>query len=292
MSTSLATVPVARRCQTVLNSFHSTVYFAPDLGRSLAGYGVEDPLAAHVACKTAALGRVGPGVATAALNGLAHRLIARHLPAVWDRVDPRTVVALRTEAADTVLRRLLGEEVVSSPGMAEAAGLAVRAVSGCAPQGRPMYAALADLPMPDAPHLALWHAATRLREYRGDGHIALLLGAGLAGLDALVLHTASGDGVPKEAVLANHGWTSAEWDASEERLRARGLLGTDSAPTERGRRFREELESDTDRLDAAPYARLGEEGVARLTELVGGFVATAAEAGAYPPALRHLFTVD
>ena len=38
----------------------------------------------------------------------------------------------------------------------------------------------------------LWHAITLLREYRGDGHVAALLDAGLSGLDALITHTATG----------------------------------------------------------------------------------------------------
>ena len=43
-----------------------------------------------------------------------------------------------------------------------------------------------DLPWPDEPHLALWHAATILREHRGDGHLMALRVAGLDGAEALV----------------------------------------------------------------------------------------------------------
>ena len=67
-----------------------------------------------------------------------------------------------------------------------AAELARTATEGCTAAGRPLYAAHASLPWPDAPHLALWHAITLLREFRGDGHIACLVDAGLDGIDALV----------------------------------------------------------------------------------------------------------
>src|SRR5512132_3432075 len=40
-------------------------------------------------------------------------------------------------------------------------------ISGRDPAGRPLFAAHATLPWPDRPHLALWHAATLYREFRG-----------------------------------------------------------------------------------------------------------------------------
>ena len=51
----------------------------------------------------------------------------------------------------------------------------------CDVAGRPLFAAHMQLPWPDEPHLVLWHAATLLREHRGDGHVAALLTAGLDG---------------------------------------------------------------------------------------------------------------
>ncbi len=58
------------------------------------------------------------------------------------------------------------------------------------PHGRPLFGAHAELPWPAAPHLALWHAQTLLREYRGDGHVALLTTAGLTPVEALALNEA------------------------------------------------------------------------------------------------------
>ncbi|MCH0542307.1 hypothetical protein I3F58_22695 [Streptomyces sp. MUM 203J] len=270
------------RCADMLNSVHAMVYFAPDLGAELAAYGVDDPAAVYLASRAAPWGAVGAGPVTASFNGLKHELIARHLPALWRRVDPGTVLTLRLRAVDALLRRHLGDETVASAEMTEAAALALRAAGACGRRGRPMYAAHADHPAPDEPHLALWHAATLLREYRGDGHVAALTAAGVLGLDALVSHTASSDGLPKEFVMERHGWTEEDWAGAERRLRDRGLMDGEGRLTARGVRMRADLEAETDRLDRAPYERLGAEGAARLTELAGSFIATAAAAGAFP----------
>ncbi|MYS75898.1 hypothetical protein GTY88_36575, partial [Streptomyces sp. SID5926] len=71
-------------------------------------------------------------------------------------------------------------------------------------------------------------------------------------------------------------------DAACDRLRGRGLLDAAGGLTEDGAALREGVERETDRLDAAPYAHLGAEGVARLTELGTGFARTALGAGAFP----------
>lgn len=143
---------------------------------------------------------------------------------IWALASPEEVLAARLRAADATLRRLLGEEVVGSPEMAEAAGLALRAAEACTRHARPLYAAHADLPVPDEPHLAYWHAAALLREHRGDGHLAALLAAGLDPVEALVSHTATGKGMSPRWVLGTRGWHREDWDAASGRLRARGLL--------------------------------------------------------------------
>ncbi|MEV1053039.1 hypothetical protein [Streptomyces sp. NPDC049887] len=271
-----------RRCHNAVNPLHSTVYFSPDYAKELAGIGVEDTSAAYFAGRAAALGAVGPGTVAATFYNFSHELIARHLPAVWDIASPATVLDARMRAVDATLRRLLGDDTVTSPEMAEAARLALRATEACTRPARPLYAAHADLPVPEQPHLALWHAATLLREHRGDGHLAALLSAGLDPLEALVSHTATGKGMSPRWILASRGWRRTDWDAASDRLRERGLLDGDGELTEAGTALRAELEEHTDRLDLAPYEHLGEAGVERLTELGRGFLMTAAAAGAFP----------
>ncbi|TLQ42648.1 SCO6745 family protein [Streptomyces marianii] len=271
-----------RRCHNAVNPLHSTVYFSPDYAKELAGIGVEDTSAAYFAGRAAALGAVGPGTVAAAFYNFNHELIARHLPAVWDTAPPATVLDARMRAVDATLRRLLGDDTVTSPEMAEAARLALRATEACTRHARPLYAAHADLPVPEEPHLALWHAATLLREHRGDGHLTALLSAGLDPLEALVSHTATGKGMSPRWILASRGWRRTDWESASDRLRERGLLDADAELTEAGTALRAELEEHTDRLDLAPYEHLGAAGVERLTELGRGFLMAAAAAGAFP----------
>ncbi|WP_333740945.1 SCO6745 family protein [Streptomyces sp. IBSBF 2806] len=282
MTTSALEPRAGRRCHGPLNSLHATHYFSPDLGRELGALGITRPRAVNFAVRAAALGPVGAGVVTATFFNYKHELVARHVPAVWSTAAPADVLAARLRAVDATLRRLLGEEAVASAEMAEAAQLALRAAEACGRGARPLYSAHADLPVPDEPHLAYWHAATLLREHRGDGHLAVLTSAGLDGLEAMVTHTSTGRGMAPKWVLATRGWTEDDWNAAADRLRERGLLDGDGELTERGVGLREDVEDETDRLDLAPYEHLGAEGVARLTALASTFARLAAAAGAFP----------
>ncbi|MFE7758957.1 hypothetical protein [Streptomyces sp. NPDC057429] len=280
----MSTLPprAGRRCHNSVNPLHSCVYFSPDLGAEFGELGIDDASAAYFAARGAALGAVGAGAVTATFYNFNHELVARHLPAVWSVASPQAALDARLRAADTTLRRVLGEDVIASPGMAEAAGLALRAAEACTRHARPLYAAHADLPVPDEPHLAFWHGATLLREHRGDAHLAALLAAGLDPVEALVSHTATGKGMAPRWILATRGWRRTDWDAAVERLRGRGLLDGAGELTDAGTALRAGLEEATDRMDAAPYEHLGAAGVERLTELARGYLFTAAAAGAFP----------
>ncbi|MFE1802499.1 hypothetical protein ACFW9L_40920 [Streptomyces sp. NPDC059517] len=271
-----------RRCHNVLNPLHSCQYFSPELGTELAAVGVTDRSAAYFASRAAAMGAVGPGTVTATFYNFRHELVARHVPEVWRIASPEVVLAARLRVADRLLRRLLGDEVIASKEVAEAAQLALRATEACTRTARPLYAAHADLPVPEEPHLALWHAATLLREHRGDGHLAVLLGAELDPVEALVSHTATGKGMAPKWVLSSRGWHREDWNAAQGRLRERGLLTAEGELTEAGAALRKEIEASTDRLDTAPYEHLGAAGVERLTELGTGLTTKALAAGAFP----------
>ncbi|GGW99855.1 SCO6745 family protein [Streptomyces chartreusis] len=282
MTTAALEPRAGRRCHNMLNSLHATSYFAPELGRELAALGITHPRAVNFAVRAAALGPVGAGAVTATFYNYKHELVARHVPAVWAIASPEDVLAARVRAVDSALRRLLGEETPASAEMTEAAQLALRATEACSRSARPLYSAHADLPVPEEPHLAFFHATTLLREHRGDGHLAVLMAAGLDGLEAVVTHTATGKGMTPKWIFSTRGWTQEDWDAASERLRGRGLLDAGGELTDQGTALRKEIESETDRLDRAPYEHLGAEGVARLTELGAGFAGAAVTAGAFP----------
>jgi len=114
--------------------------------------------------------------------------------------------------------------------------------------GRPLGAANADVPRPDDPHARLWQATATLREHRGDGHVAALLGAGVAGLDILVLRCALD--LSRDVVQPSRGWRDDEWAAAADRLVGRGLLDVDGSVTDPARRLIADVEAVTDRAAA------------------------------------------
>jgi hypothetical protein len=149
------------------------------------------------------------------------------------------------------------------------------------PQGRALFAAHAALPWPDEPHLVLWHAQTLLREYRGDGHIAALLLAGVTPVEALVLHAASG-AVAAESLRKTRGWSAEDWASAVESLRGRGLLDAEGGLSESGVAFRQLVEDRTDTMAAGAYTALDEVGRARLVELGAPLSRALVQAGMLP----------
>ncbi|MER5932160.1 hypothetical protein [Streptomyces sp. NPDC002054] len=279
---TLEPLAARRAWHGAINPIHATVYFSPDSAEEFAALGLTDPVARNLAARSAAMGAVGAGTVAATFYNYRYDLIARHLPAVWDTASPEQVIAARYRAVDATLRRLLGPEAIASAELAEAAALALRATEACSRHGRTLYSAHADLPVPEEPHLRLWYATTLLREHRGDGHITALLTVGLDPLEALVSHSATGKGFSRKWLKATRGWDQEDLDAASARLRERGLLDEAGELTVAGKELREELETQTDRLDAAPYAHLGAAGLDRLAELGGAFVLQAVVAGAFP----------
>jgi hypothetical protein len=255
------------RAWRVTEPLHAMIYFVPESTERFAALGL-DPATGYFASRAAPLGPVGPAPVIATFYSFAPRLVARALPAAWAKTTPAAVLSARLEAADAALTRGLGA-AVRGPEVAEAARLARRAAEAAAlvPYGRPLYAAHAELPWPDEPHLILWHAQTMLREFRGDGHVATLLTAGLTGLDAMVLHIASGE-TDARFLYQTRGWSRVQWADTADRLRTRGLIeGDEPALTDSGRELRADVEAATDRLATPAYGVLGEDGMIRLAEL-------------------------
>jgi hypothetical protein len=270
------------RTARTLEPLHAMAYFAPETEEHLVAAGLKRGRMCYFAGRAAAMGAVGPGVVVASFCNFSPTLVARHLPAAWGLAAPGAVVEARYAAVDAALRRMLGDDAVASGEVAEAARLARTATDAVTVEGRPLAAAHLDVPWPEAPHLVLWHALTVLREHRGDGHVALLVDAGLSGLEALVTHTASGRGFVAPFAMASRGWSQEEWDAGAAGLAERGLLAADGALTPEGAALRKRLEEDTDRLGAAPWLHLGAEGTARLGEIGGRLAAALVDAGCFP----------
>lgn len=276
---------IARRAKNSLELVHAMIYFAPEAADAFAGLGLDRGRMSYFAGRAAPMGPVGPGVVAATFYSFNPAAVAEVIPRAWQLAAPEAVVAARFEAADAALRRMLGADVLSSELVAETAGLARRAAEACPPDGKPLFAGHADLAWPEAAHLRLWHAVTLLREFRGDAHLAALQRGGLSGLEALVLHTATGETFTEEVSKEMRGWSDQEWATAARGLRERGLLGAEGEITAAGTALREEVEADTDAMSMAPWAALGEDGVEALTRGGAQLSKALAEAGALPPGL-------
>ena len=257
---------VARKCWRTLEPIHGMIYFVPEAADRYAEVGVTGR-SGYFGSRSAAMGAVTAGVVRATFFNFQPDLVARAMDALWDRVTPSQVLDARLRAADGALRRLLGDEV-ASPQVTEAVAL-LRPVVDAArkrPEGRPLFAGHAELPEPEAPHLALWHQITLLREFRGDGHIAALVDAGLRGVEALVLHGASGEVSPR-VLKDSRAWSDSAWNAAVDELRSRGLLEGDELST-RGTELRAGIEDRTDALAAPAWGAIGVDDAARLRSIV------------------------
>jgi hypothetical protein len=268
------------RAHRAIDPLHSQLYFAPEQDEHLAAVGLKPGRMAYFAGRAAPMGAVGAGVVTATFYNFSPSLVAHMIPRAWTLAAPGQVIAARFDAARASLTRLLGEEVAAAPEVAELAGLLRLACADLSPEARPLYAAHADLPWPEEPLVALWHGATLLREHRGDGHVAVLLHAGLNGLEALISHSATGRGFTEAAAKATRGWSDDQWADGCSALADRGLLDGDRL-TEEGEDLRRRIELQTDALAADPWLSLGAERTARVVELGKGFSRRLAEAGAF-----------
>ncbi len=272
----------AGRTARSLETLHALCYFSTEVDAALVDVGLKKGRMLYFAGRAAPMGRVGGGPVTATFFVFNPSLVGHFIPEAWDFASPEDVHAARYAGVDRAYRNLLGEETLASAEVAEAAELARTAALTCAPEGRALHAAHADLDWPEAPHLVLFHALTLLREHRGDGHVAALLHAGLSGLEALVTHTATGKGFTVPAAQATRGWSAEQWDGAIADLAERGLMTAEGALSEAGEQLRADVEAATDRLGAAPWQELGDEGATRLRELARPLAKQAVAAGAFP----------
>ncbi|MFF7011236.1 hypothetical protein ACFY9Y_16125 [Streptomyces fimicarius] len=282
-----------RQMWHLLEPLHAVLYYAPEAFEEAAalGYDTTERWASYFAWRAAPLGAADAREVVRTFHSFAPAMVGAYVPDGWATAAPDVVLAARLRAVDRAYRALFGDRVEGAE-FAEAAELARRAAEAVAPGAhgglaaakapvapgslgaakapvapRGLGAANSALPWPDAPHLALWHAATVLREHRGDGHIAALAEAGLDPVEALVSFAAVGAAAPE--VFASRGWSAAEWGAARQRLRERGLLAADGTATDAGRELRAKVELRTDEEAAAPWRALGEPGRERLAQLLG-----------------------
>lgn len=254
----------ARRMFELVEPIGVIPYAADDPNEAMFALGFTDFWDTYFAGRAAPLGVSAPAAVVDALfYNFAPGEVARHIPKVWATTTPEAAIAARQKGCVNALRRILGDRV-ESPAFARATEMLMRAATSAPAEGRPMYAALRALPLPDEGVARCFHAASLLREHRGDGHIAALMSEGIGGLEAHVLYALSMN-MPAEKFGRIHHLPAAQLANLIAGVRDRGLIGDDGRLSDLGRAVHQRVEDLTDDLAAAPYEILTPE---ELTELI------------------------
>ena len=272
---------IGRRAQAALEVMHIIGYFAPEPAAAYDALGIP-AWQGYFASRSAPLGRVPGQVVVATFYGFSPALVTAAVPAAWEITTPEAMLAARHEGVGAALHGAV-DGTPGADGVEEALGLARRATEGLQAHGRPLYAAHAALPWPTDPLLALWHAATLLREHRGDGHLAALTVARIDPAESLAMHGAS-SGLTT-FLKATRGWSEQEWAAGEQRLEARGLWA-DGELTPAGVARKADVEAQTDAAAEEGWQHLGDTDTARLLELVRPVRDAVATSPSFPGRLR------
>ena len=265
----------ARAAWESLEVLHAVCYFAPEADEALRATGLRGFWMGYFAARAAPLGEASPELVAATFHGFPYEVVARALPDAWTFATPLAAWDARRVGSTVALRRLLGDVDVT-----EVAGLAQRAAQAARHDGRALAAATAAMPWPDEPLAVLWHAATVLREHRGDGHVALLTAAGLDGCEANVFAAARGATTLATQRRAR-AWSDAAWSDAARSLEERGLVA-DGRVTIEGQALADHIEATTDDLAEPPYIELSPDERQRLIASARGLAKRIIRSGEVP----------
>jgi Helix-turn-helix family len=255
----------ARRLASAIEPFAGQVYFSPechqlyaDLGFSaspatLGGVAMPDG-AAYFSSRGSILGQA-PGELLASAFAVFHP--AAVVPAVttgWSITDAATIEQARTDGAIAQLTRVLG---AGPPGVERLRDILERASESLHVEGKPLYAGLMALEVPDSALGAAWRFADRLREYRGDAHTSAWTSAAFDAVEIGLL-TELYWGLPLKTYVRSRAWSDDDLDAGIRRLEERGLIAGDQF-TDLGQRDREAVELSTDLQCRPIIASLGDD---------------------------------
>lgn len=260
---------------------HAIIYYAPETRAATDALGLKGGWMSYFGCRAAPLGAATASVVSALFYNFHPQMVARAIPDAWSYATPSALLEARLAAIDGAMRRVLGDDIVSSSSVSRASELAAAAVAGCAMAGRPMGAANQGVPEPDEPHLRLWQALTSIREHRGDGHVDQLVDAGVSPSEALVLQAATGRS-PEDGLRSNRGWSSDEWSEAAAALAARGLVDGEMRITGAGAELRQEIENGTDRLAAPIVVAIGDDSADELAALLRPIADAVMASGSVP----------
>ncbi len=291
MPTTTATDDVrdgARLIARLIEPLTGQAYFAPEcheryqaLGFNGSPFSTAEGVAlpdgpAYFTSRGSALGQA-PGELVAAAFGVFNAEAV--VPAVtfgWTLTDAPTIAAARLDGAVGQLERILGP---SPDGIDRANELLTRAVAPLEPWGRALFSGTLAQGLPGSPLGDLFRLGDRLREFRGDSHIAAWVAAGHDAAEIGLL-TELYWGMPSRTYVRTRAWSDAQLDAAEARLEAAGLMAQHEL-TDSGRDHREQIELATDAQMAPAVDALGGD-LKELDGLLKPWALAVMEKGGYP----------
>ena len=263
-------------------------YFSPHSISQARALGLKGYWMGYFAFRAAPLGPVGADPVGAIFFGFSPRRVRRALPDAWSYTTPAQALAARAAAVDAALRELLEQcDLLEHPRhrdrLAEAADLAWRAAQAADTAGRPLAAANQALARPAQPPVALWQAATVLREHRGEGHNAVLVSRGIAAIEAHLIKCAAAES-DEPGLRAARAFSDDEWTRARAGLVGRGLLDEAGRLTRRGDDEHRAIEAATDAAAMQPWQALGAPDSLRLLSLLDPIASAVLDTGLIPPA--------
>lgn len=262
---------VSRPMWEAVERIHGLTYVAPEVREEGTAAGLKGFWMNYFATRIAPVGPVSPQVVESTFFYYVPQRVHRAIPDAWTLATPMAIIEARYRGMDRALRAMYPD--VAAPVFVEAAELVRLATQGCDVIGRLLYAGWASLDWPIAPHLALWHGCTLLREYRSGNHLIAVCAEGLDGIESIVSHVAV-EGAPHEWIHDEAGWSEAEAAAAVSRLQSRGWLAADGSATTACHQGRARIEAMTDQLDFPIWEQLGEARGRRLFDLLSELAAS------------------
>lgn len=243
----------ARSLAAALEPFAGQVYFSPEchanyealgFGPSPGEFGgVASPeMESYFSSRGSVMGQVSGAVIAAAFGVFNHTIVERLVERAWQKVDAAIICQARDVGAIAQLCRILGDR---PDGVEHVRDLLASAEASLEPYGKPLYAGLTACSRFDDPLADAWRLADRLREFRGDAHVAAWTAAGVDACQIGLL-TELYWRLPARSYSRTRLWNDEQFDAAEATLQARDMLA-DHRLTDSGRAFREEIELATDR---------------------------------------------
>lgn len=275
---------LARAAYETLEPYHVLAYFNPHTKAATTEAGLDD-LGLYFGGRGAPLGRCPSALVTATFYNFSPAWVSHGWQSALAAGLPTTERA-RTTALDAALRDALGDRL-AAPELATITSALRVGIVEASYAGRPLAAAWAAAPWPDEPHLQLWHAISVVREHRGDGHLAALVLADLAPVEALVFHEAPHPDptirrrtLGKQKTLRTRGWSEEDWAEATRSLQERGLLTDEGAISAAGVELYSRLEEQTDAAAAPLWDKVPE--AAEVLRMARPFVKAVLDVGYLP----------